>query len=158
LSRRKRWIAPLAAALLLTGCADRSSGGGDAEASTPVVGVERSTAPSEPEAATSEAEKRCGTDYTGEHFPGTIEEFVCNGNGASVYLDNRGTAAEGHIPNGTHVNVRCYEENLSGMSSVTKFYVLGPPKDFMNLRVPSDVFWNGGMGINWNRKVPECLS
>ena len=89
----------------------------------------------------------------------TFTEISDNTNGAPVFADNRGSAVpEGvppRIPYGQKVEVKCYEPNASGMTSVTSFYAIeGGTWDGM--RVVGDTMENGGgMGYNTVTRDPQ---
>jgi len=156
--RTGRRAATGAVVLLMAGCGVTSGGGEGATTGT---------------SSAASASATGGTSGLGEHATspathasprGLIGELVDNHNGAPVYADNTGKPVAGNLPGripyGTEVPVACYDENASGITSVTAFYEIGGGKWAGNV-VVSDVMTNGGPLGNTNTPnvdpaVPAC--
>jgi hypothetical protein len=92
-----------------------------------------------------------------------VREFADNKNGVPVFKDTNGAAVPDNIPGriayGTPVDVDCYADNTSGMTSVNYFYhIVGGT--WNNLYAPANTFNNGAeMGpnsVNLDPRVQKC--
>lgn len=94
--------------------------------------------------------------------PTLIKETAANHSGVKVFGNKYGKAVEAPpIPFGTEVLVRCVEENASGMSSVTAFYLIDSPSPWSNVYAVSDSFANGDVPdgraqTKVDQAVPKC--
>lgn len=94
-----------------------------------------------------------------------VVEIVDNHTGARLYADPRGdlpSTTVGPIAFGVKVVVQCRAPNISGMGSVTAFYLIASPSEYQGLYAVSDTFANGdtlgdpsGM-TNVDLAVPIC--
>jgi len=94
-----------------------------------------------------------------------VVEIVDNHAGTRLYADPRGdlpSTRVGPIAFGVKVVVQCRAPNMSGMGSVTAFYLIASPSEYQGLYAVSDTFANGdplgdpnGM-TNVDPAVPLC--
>jgi hypothetical protein len=87
-------------------------------------------------------------------------EVTDNHLGTDVFRDPMGdavTSGPSSIPFGTHVMVKCWASNESGMGSINAFYLI-ETSPWSGEYAPANTFLNGDTSSSLDPKVPECTA
>ena len=152
--RRKLLTNPLVIAALITGCLGLSGS---------VIGVLANRTPPAAAHGSSGASQPGKTRTSSPPSDGSVMEYADWRGGVQVYADNNGTASSlAAIPFNEGVEVKCYADNLSGISSINEFYLIDSGA-WKGTYASANEFTNGGprgeaSDPNADHRVHPCSS